>query len=213
LVDADAPGRVLDHGQDIDLGAVEQVGREEVARQDRLGLRSQELQPGQSGLLSAGTDAAGLKDLPHSRCRDADAQASQLAVDPAVPPAMVREPAAGSGPGCAAGSPVGRSRRARTWQPSGGGRCHGAGARLCPEYPAPKPVPPRLRYHGEQSRKQGAVCPVEPLVAWPLRSQDGELMAQDQDLRCLPRLLTPGQPKPRRDPRNQEEHELQAHDR
>ena len=41
--DADAPGGVLDHGQDIGLGAIEQVGREEVARQDRLGLGAQEL--------------------------------------------------------------------------------------------------------------------------------------------------------------------------
>ena len=41
--DADAPGRVLDYSQDIGLGAVEQVDREEVARQDRLGLGAQEL--------------------------------------------------------------------------------------------------------------------------------------------------------------------------
>jgi hypothetical protein len=41
--DADAPGRVLDHGQDIGAGAVEQVGGEEVARQDRVGLGVQEL--------------------------------------------------------------------------------------------------------------------------------------------------------------------------
>jgi len=41
--DADAPGGVLDHGQDVGLGAVEQVGREEIARQDRLSLRTQEL--------------------------------------------------------------------------------------------------------------------------------------------------------------------------
>ena len=41
--DADTPGRVLDHGQHVHLGAVEQVGREEVTRQDRLGLRVQEL--------------------------------------------------------------------------------------------------------------------------------------------------------------------------
>ena len=41
--DADAPGRVLDHGQDVGLGAVEQVDREEVARQDRAGLGVQEL--------------------------------------------------------------------------------------------------------------------------------------------------------------------------
>jgi hypothetical protein len=31
--DADAPGGVLDHGQDIGLSAVQQVGREEAARQ------------------------------------------------------------------------------------------------------------------------------------------------------------------------------------
>ena len=41
--DADAPAGVLDHGQDVGLGAVEQVGREEVARQDRLGRGAQEL--------------------------------------------------------------------------------------------------------------------------------------------------------------------------
>ncbi len=41
--DADAPGRVLDHGRDIGSGAVEQVDGEEVAGQDRLGLATQEL--------------------------------------------------------------------------------------------------------------------------------------------------------------------------
>ena len=41
--DPDAPGRVLDYRQDIGLGAVGQVEREEVARQDRLGLGAQEL--------------------------------------------------------------------------------------------------------------------------------------------------------------------------
>ena len=44
--DADAPGRVLYYGQDVGLGAVEQVGAEEVAGQDRLGLGAQELRPG-----------------------------------------------------------------------------------------------------------------------------------------------------------------------
>ncbi|MGO8883906.1 MAG: hypothetical protein ACLQI7_09425 [Streptosporangiaceae bacterium] len=40
---ADAPGGVLDYGQDMGLGAVEHVGGEEVAGQDRLGLGAQEL--------------------------------------------------------------------------------------------------------------------------------------------------------------------------
>jgi hypothetical protein len=38
--DADAPGRVFYHHQDVGLCAVEQVDCEEVARQDRFGLRS-----------------------------------------------------------------------------------------------------------------------------------------------------------------------------
>ena len=41
--DADAPGRVLDHGQDVGLAAAGQVDVEEVTCQDRLGLRTQEL--------------------------------------------------------------------------------------------------------------------------------------------------------------------------
>jgi hypothetical protein len=43
--------------------------------------------------------------------------------------------------------------------------------------------------------------------------QDGELVAQDQDLSGLPRLLTTGQPQPPGNPGDQEEHEPQAHDR
>jgi hypothetical protein len=39
-------------------------------------------------------------------------------------------------PGCSAGSPAGRSYRAWTGRPGGGGRCHGASARSCPERPA-----------------------------------------------------------------------------
>jgi hypothetical protein len=76
--DADAPRRVLDHGQDVGLGAVEQVDREEVARQDRLGLRTQELRPGWPGPSRRGAGAAGLEDLLYGRRRDFDSQAGQL---------------------------------------------------------------------------------------------------------------------------------------
>jgi len=40
-----AAGAVLDHGKDMDLGSVEQVGGEEVQRQDAVGLGSQKLGP------------------------------------------------------------------------------------------------------------------------------------------------------------------------
>jgi hypothetical protein len=63
--DADAPGRVLDHGQDVGLGAIQQVDDEEVAGQDSLGLRTQELRPGRTGPSRRGVDAVGLEDLPN----------------------------------------------------------------------------------------------------------------------------------------------------
>ena len=44
----DAPDAVLDHPQDVRGGAVEQVHREEVGGQDRLGLGVQEAAPGRS---------------------------------------------------------------------------------------------------------------------------------------------------------------------
>ena len=77
----------------------------------------------------------------------------------------------------------------------------------------PQAPAPRFGYHGEQGREQGTVCPVQPRATWPPPLQDGELMAKDQDLRGLPRILAPGQPQPRFDPRDQEEHEPQAHHR
>jgi len=82
--DADAPGRVLDDGQDVSPGAVEQVNREEVARQDRVGLRTQELRPGRPGPPRRGAGAVGLEDLPDGRRRNRDSQAGQFPVDPAV---------------------------------------------------------------------------------------------------------------------------------
>jgi hypothetical protein len=84
--DADAPGCVLDHGQDVGLDAVVQVDAEEVAGQDRLGLGAQELCPGRPGPPRRGANAVGLKDLPYGRCCDGDSQAGQLTVDPAVSP-------------------------------------------------------------------------------------------------------------------------------
>jgi hypothetical protein len=63
--DADAPGGVLDHHQDIGLGAVEQVGGKEVARQDRLSLGTQELRPGRSGSAWRRVDSSLLQNFPN----------------------------------------------------------------------------------------------------------------------------------------------------
>jgi hypothetical protein len=77
----------------------------------------------------------------------------------------------------------------------------------------PQSLAPRFRYDAEQGSEQGPVRPVQLRPPRLPALQHAELVAQDQDLRGLPHLLTPRQPQPRGDPRNQEEHEPQAHDR
>jgi hypothetical protein len=62
--DPDAAGAVLDHGQDVDLRAVEQVGGEEVQRQDSLGLGPQEFGPARAVPARCRADASVLEDLP-----------------------------------------------------------------------------------------------------------------------------------------------------
>jgi len=57
------------------------------------------------------------------------------------------------------------------------------------------------------------VRPRQLRAARRLALQDHELVAQDQDLGGLPRILTPGHPQPRGGPGDQEEDEPQAHDR
>ena len=80
----DAPTGVLDHGQDIGLGPIEQVRREEVARQDRLGLGTQEQRPGRAGPPRRRIDASRVQDLPYRRRRDSYPQPGQFPVNPAV---------------------------------------------------------------------------------------------------------------------------------
>ena len=71
----------------------------------------------------------------------------------------------------------------------------------------------RFRYHTEQGREQGPVRLVHGRAARLPPLQDGELVAKDQDLGGLPRLLTPGQPQPCDHLRGQEENAPRAHDR
>jgi hypothetical protein len=84
--DADAPGDVPDHGQDVSLSAVEQVSGE-VARQDRPGPGAQELRPGSLLVPMRGPSQRPSQDLPQGRRRCLHSQAGQLTVDPAVAPA------------------------------------------------------------------------------------------------------------------------------
>ena len=87
--DAYPAGAVLNHGKDVDLRSVEQVGGEEVQRQDPLRLGPQELGPARSLPAGRGIDAGVLEDLPDRGRRHGDAEPGQLAVDAAVTPRLV----------------------------------------------------------------------------------------------------------------------------
>src|SRR5579872_2588744 len=71
--DPDAAGAVLDGGQDVDLRAVEEIGDEEVQRQDPLGLRAEELRPAGAVPARCRADARVLEDLPDRGWRHRDA--------------------------------------------------------------------------------------------------------------------------------------------
>ncbi len=60
----------------------------------------------------------------------------------------------------------------------------------------PQPVAAGFGYHAEQCCKKGPVRPVQLRAARLPPLQDRQLVAQDQDLCGLPRLLTPGQLQP-----------------
>jgi hypothetical protein len=84
--DPDAASGVLDNGQNVDLRAIEQVGREEVQRQRRLGLGPQEFGPARAVSARCRADASVLEDLPDRGRRHDDAKRGKLTMDPAVTP-------------------------------------------------------------------------------------------------------------------------------
>jgi hypothetical protein len=79
----------LDDREDVHPGAGERDGLDEVRRQQRLGLRAQEIRPRRGGPIGCGIDPGLAQDLPDSRRGDLDAEGEQLAVHAPVAPRRV----------------------------------------------------------------------------------------------------------------------------
>ena len=77
---------VLDDEERVQPVLGDRVDVEQVAGEDRLGLRSEELRPGRSGPPRRGVDAGGVQDLPDGGGADLVAEAGEFAVDASVPP-------------------------------------------------------------------------------------------------------------------------------
>jgi hypothetical protein len=203
----DPAAAVLDHGQDVNLGAVQQVGGEEVQRQDHLRLGPQELRPPGAIPARGRIDARVLEDLPHRRRRHGHAQRGEFAVDTPVTPRLVltRQPQHHR-PDIAA--------RRRTAGPASARHAHPT-----PAEDVTLPAQDRGRSHeqphrgkafdGQRPREQGQPGPVGPcqpgMRARLLALCDRELMAKDQYLGVLPPRLAPRQAQQRHDPGNNEE--------
>jgi hypothetical protein len=70
-----AAAAVLDHHENVKAAQEDGVDVGEVDREDRVGLRGEELAPGRSGSLRGGVDARRLEELP-------DGGAGDLVADP-----------------------------------------------------------------------------------------------------------------------------------
>ena len=84
--DVHAAAAVLDHDEDVEAAQEDGVDVGEVDREDRVGLRGQELSPGRAGPSRGGVDAGGLEDRPDGGGGDRVAEADQLALDASVAP-------------------------------------------------------------------------------------------------------------------------------
>ncbi len=185
--DADAPGPVLDHGQDIGLGAAGQAGREE--SRARIASAGERKNCDQAGPVRrrAGPVPLALR-ISHT------VDAAMLTPRPASSPWILRYPPFG----VLAGQPADQGLDVPPGRRPASPAAHRPGGPAAADdvtVPAhervrgsqqPQAAAARLRYHAGQGREQGAVCPVQSRAAWPPPLQDGELVAQDQDLRGLP---------------------------
>jgi hypothetical protein len=85
----DPPGGVLDDEERVEPIQGDRVDVEQVAGQDRLCLRSEELRPGRTGPARRGVDPGGVQDFPDGGGADLVAETGEFAVDAAIPPGGV----------------------------------------------------------------------------------------------------------------------------
>ena len=131
--DVHAAAAVLDHHEDVEAAQEDGVDVGEVDREDRVGLRGEELSPGRAGPSRGGVEAGGLEDRPDGGGGDLVAEADQLALDAAVAPAWDSPgPSAAPAPGRVVRRVVGRvvvAGRSSGGRPAGRASAAGFGVR------------------------------------------------------------------------------------
>ena len=81
-----AAGGVFDDEEGVEPVQGDGVEVEQVAGEERLGLRVEELRPGRFGPSRRGVDSGGVQDFPDGGGADLVAEAGELAVDASISP-------------------------------------------------------------------------------------------------------------------------------
>jgi hypothetical protein len=87
--DVYAAAAVLDHQQDVEAAEEDGVDVGEVDREDRVGLRGEELSPGRAGASWSGVDPRVLQDRPYGGGGNPVAESDQFALNASVAPVRV----------------------------------------------------------------------------------------------------------------------------
>ena len=87
--DVHAATVVLDHDEDVEAAQEDGVDVGEIDREDRVGLRGQELSPGRTGPPGRGIESGVFQDLPDGRRGHAMAEADQFTLDAPVAPSGI----------------------------------------------------------------------------------------------------------------------------
>lgn len=181
--DVDLAGGVFDDEERVEPGEGESVKVEQVAGQDPVSLSPEKFRPGRSGPSWRGVDHGSVEDLPHGGGADLVAQACEFAVYPSVSPGRVlggqahRQYAKFGRDGWPAGSTA------------AGGAAAGNESRMPAQDRGWRDEQPGPTVHGQQADKRSVQCPVGPEHPWSRTAavQDGELVAQHEDLDVLVR--------------------------
>ena len=84
--DVDSAGGVFDDEEGVEPVQVDGVDVDQVAGENAVGLRAEELRPGRTCSSRRGIDARRGEDLPHGGGADLIAEPDEFAVDAAIPP-------------------------------------------------------------------------------------------------------------------------------
>jgi hypothetical protein len=87
--DVHAATVVLDYDEDVEAAQEHGIDVGEVDREDRVGLRGEELSPGRTGPSGRGIETCVLQDRPDGRSGHGMAESDQLTLNPSVAPAGI----------------------------------------------------------------------------------------------------------------------------